>query len=199
MTNQSYHHGDLKAELIRKGLKLLDQEGYEAFSLRKVAKECNVSQTAPYRHFKNKEELVAAIAKEAFLAFDESLKKAVEQHPDNPKRQIREMGFAYIHFFVENPEYFRLLFLSDIKQEINEYYCNQKDYISTGHPFQTFIRTIERYVEATPESAMSKEELMLFCWGLVHGISMLLTNHEVPIEGDYQALVRRIIDSEKFL
>lgn len=54
MHNQNYHHGDLKAALIKEGLKILDREGYQGLSLRKMAKACNVSQTAPYRHFKNK-------------------------------------------------------------------------------------------------------------------------------------------------
>ena len=52
MPAQTYHHGDLKTQLIREGLKLLDAEGYQGFTLRKVAKLCGVSQTAPYRHFK---------------------------------------------------------------------------------------------------------------------------------------------------
>ena len=51
MPQQPYHHGDLKAQLIEQGLKLLDAQGYERFSLREAAKRCGVSQTAPYRHF----------------------------------------------------------------------------------------------------------------------------------------------------
>ncbi|MBH1940419.1 TetR/AcrR family transcriptional regulator [Mobilitalea sibirica] len=201
MPNKSYHHGDLKAELIRTGLKLLDQEGYEAFSLRKVAKACNVSQTAPYRHFKNKDELIIAIAMEAMGAFNECLQKAVDQHPDNPKKQLTEMGIAYIHFFVENPEYLRLLFLSDMRYKMNEYFCAHPEYFQNDHPFQTFFQTIERYKAAVPSSnqSLGKAELMLFSWGLVHGISILIANKEIPLEGDYLSMVRKIVESEKFL
>ncbi len=193
MTNQSYHHGDLKAELIRTGLKLLDQEGYEGFSLRKVAKACNVSQTAPYRHFKDKDELIAAITLEALRAFNESLKQAVEQYPDDPKQQLAEMGVAYIRFFSENPEYLRLLFLSNMESKMNAMFNCTPGAITNEYPFQTFSMAIERFIEAYPHQLMSKEELLVYCWGLVHGISVLIANKDIPHQEDYQSLVRNII------
>lgn len=195
MPNQSYHHGDLKADLIRTGLKLLDQEGFEGFSLRKVAKACNVSQTAPYRHFKNKEELITAITVEALRAFNDALELAVNLHPDNPKQQLTELGVAYIKFFVENPEYLRLLFLSDIKEKMKAYYQCDPCYCDGKDPFQTFYETLLRYTEAYPEQNMKQNELMLYSWGLVHGIAILIASKEVPLEGDYLTLARNIIEN----
>ena len=115
MEKQSYHHGDLKAELISTGIRLLSEEGYEAFSLRRVAKACGVSQAAPYRHFKDKDALVMAIMAQALEAFNDSLTAAVDKHPDDPRSQIKEMGMAYIRFFAEHPDYLRVMFLSDIR------------------------------------------------------------------------------------
>ncbi|MDR3588014.1 MAG: TetR/AcrR family transcriptional regulator [Desulfosporosinus sp.] len=199
MQNQSYHHGDLKAELIRMGLKLLDQEGYERFSLRKVAKACNVSQTAPYRHFKDKDQLIAAIAAEATKEFDQSLKQALEKFPDDPKKQLKEMGIAYVNFFVHNPEYLRLLFLSDIKSKMKIDPCLSENHFLDGHPFHTFFNAVKRYKNNSPNETMGEKELMLYCWGLVHGISVLIANRDIPFEGDYAKLVSSIMDSEKFL
>ena len=192
MSHQSYHHGDLKAELIRAGLKLLDQEGYEGFSLRKVAKACNVSQTAPYRHFKNKEELITAITVEALRAFNDVLEQAININPDNPKKQLTEMGVAYIKFFVENPEYLRLLFLSNIKDKMTAYYECDRSFCDGKDPFQTFYDTLMRYATAYPEHNMN--ELLLYSWGLVHGIAILVANKDVPPEGDYLTLSRNIIE-----
>lgn len=198
MSSQGYHHGDLKTELIKTGLKILDQEGYEGFSLRKVAKACNVSQTAPYRHFKDKDEMVAAIAAEAMRAFDESLQKAVGEYPQDPKKQLNQMGIAYINFFVKNPEYLRLLFLSNLRQKINMAYCDSENHFIAGHPFQTFYSAVERYKNASPNQTMETKELLLYCWGLVHGITVLIVNNEIPFEDDYLTLVSRIFDMEKF-
>lgn len=195
MPNQSYHHGDLKAELIRTGLKLLDQEGYEGFSLRKVAKACNVSQTAPYRHYKNKEELIAAITVEAMRAFNEVLEEAVLKHPDDPRKQLTEMGVVYVKFFVENPEYLRLLFLSDIKDKMSLFYQCNRDASIRQDPFRTFYDTIARFISSNPGKPINQSELLLYSWGLVHGIAILVANKDVPLDGDYLELTRNIIEN----
>ncbi len=195
MPNQSYHHGDLKAALIRTGLQLLDQEGYEGFSLRKVAKACNVSQTAPYRHFKDKEDLIAAITVEALRAFNDALEQAVKLHPDDPKKQLTEMGVAYIKFFVENPEHLRLLFLNNFKDKMQLLYHCDQDVPDEKDPFQTFYDTLVRYVGAYPEQNINRSELLLYSWGLVHGIAILIANKNIPMDGDYLSLSRSIIEN----
>ncbi len=200
VTKEHYHHGDLKLELIRKGLTLLSQEGYAAFSLRKVAAACGVSQTAPYRHFKDKDELVRAILDEAMLAFNASLEAAVAMHPDNPRSQIKQMGMAYIRFFAENPEYMNLLFLTDVKLAGTEAFpCEDDDRMQQGHAFATLYGAAGRYCAAYPEKGWNVQELTLFCWGLVHGISVLLARGELPCAGGYEPMVRSIIWNESFL
>lgn len=196
MTND-YHHENLKAELIAKGLKLLDEEGYENFSLRKVAKACNVSHTAPYRHFKSKDELILAIALEALYKFNLALQEAVDRYPDDPKSQIKEMGFCYVKFFVENPEYLRLLFLSDLGKKITS---EQYEILKKGEqPFMTFYQAIERYRLQNQEGASGPlgissdpDALALSCWGLVHGIAILIAKKDFVYEGDYLELVKKI-------
>ena len=200
MTRQNYHHGDLKSDLIRKGLTLLSQEGYEAFSLRKVAAACGVSQTAPYRHFKDKDELIQAILDQAMSAFNESLEAAVHQYPDDPRSQLKEMGMAYIRFFADNPEYMRLLFLSDMKLTGTEAFpCGEDAHMQPGHAFATLFGAVHRYCEAYPDRGWDEQQLTLYCWGLVHGISVLLARGEFPCVGGYEPLVRSIIWNEHFL
>ncbi len=192
MTEKSYHHGDLKAELIREGLIILDREGYEGLSLRKVAKACGVSQTAPYRHFKDKNELVEAIKTEALRAFNQHLEQAVAGHPDNPTKQMSAMGMAYVQFFVENPEYLRLLFLSNYQNKESGHGSGQSRSIAEENPFHTYQDTVLRYYNANP--IIGLEEMKLYSWGLVHGISILLANHEIQLEGDYHDIIRNIFE-----
>lgn len=207
MPSQNYHHENLKSELIREGLLLLDKEGYEGFSLRKVARACNVSQTAPYRHFKNKDELITAIMVEAMEAFNHSLEEAILKYPDDPKKQLKEMGVSYIRFFSENPEYLHLLFLSDIfnklstaNKGVDEEICSKKSHYKSGHPFATFYKAVEKYASASSNNLMEQDELMLYCWGLVHGISILISNKKnLPFQGNYLELVEKIIWNKKFL
>ncbi len=198
MAKDNYHHGDLKTELIKKGLNILNEEGFDAFSLRKVAKACNVSQTAPYRHYKDKEELITAITLTALQAFNESLEQAVANQVTDPKRQLRDLGIAYVRFFVENPEYLKLLFLSDLKlgmAETGKKHCEDKQ----GHPFDVLVQTVRRYKAHYAEEKRSEEELLMYCWGLVHGIAVLIVNNEIPFKSDYMQLAKAIIESERFL
>lgn len=198
MSDKSYHHGDLRAELIRKGLTILDQLGYEKFSIRKVARECNVSQTALYRHFKDKDELVRAIAFESMKQFNNTLEQAVQKHPDDPKLQLKEMGIAYISFFVNNPEHLRLLFLSNIKYLVEHDLCQPEVHFMEGHPFYTLYKTVELYKATSPTESLDQVELLLYCWGLVHGLSVLITANELPFVADYLKLINNIFDSNKF-
>lgn len=199
MTEKKYHHGDLKLALIEAGIRILDSERYEAFSLRKVAKECGVSQTAPYRHFKDKDDLIHAIIMHVMQQFNLSLEQAVLKHPDNPKAQLSEMGMAYIRFFVENPEYLRLIFLN----KKPDAYQNSGDCpgyeIPEGHPFATFFSTLQRYSEQAEHSGMDKDQLMLYSWGLVHGIAILIVNKEIPYRNDYLQVAEKLMWNSKFL
>ncbi|AGK95311.1 TetR/AcrR family transcriptional regulator [Clostridium pasteurianum] len=197
MDKISYHHDNLKNDLIEKGLELLNEEGYKNFSLRKVAKSCGVSHTAPYRHFKNKDELIVAITLEALQKFNDSLKVAVKKYPDDIKSQIKEMGFLYVKFFVENPEYLQLLFLSDILKFINK---NNILPNHSNHPFLTFFNAIEAFSLEQKNTSTNinfdKNAYALECWGKVHGLAILIARKEYPYEGNYLELVRKIIWNE---
>lgn len=207
MSNKSYHHENLKSELIRQGLMLLDREGYNNFSLRKVAKACNVSQTAPYRHFKNKDDLILAIIIEATQAFNKSLEEAVVNYPDDPAKQLKEMGISYISFFSKNPEYLRLIFSSDIFNKIHlstdgkeKQSVGLENYLKSGHPFATFYKAVINYASTASNSSLDQDELILYCWGLVHGISVLLSNkHAYPLKSDYMEIAKKIIHNDQFL
>ncbi|MFH1880804.1 MAG: TetR/AcrR family transcriptional regulator [Bacillota bacterium] len=184
MPENNYHHGDLKAQLIGQGLKLLDAEGYERFTLRKVAKLCGVSQTAPYRHFHSKDELIGAITQKALDAFGQKLNDAVQLHPGSPLEQLKEMGVAYVRFFAENPEYLRLLFLSDIRLR-TRFAAQEKEHCQHS-TFQVLFDVTAQYAKDHPEKTLSHDELILYSWGLVHGISTLIASGE--LKGDDETL-----------
>ncbi|SHI59388.1 transcriptional regulator, TetR family [Clostridium cavendishii DSM 21758] len=85
MIKDKYHHGDLNQKLIENGLLLLNKEGVDGFSLRKVASMCGVSHNAPYKHFKDKEELIDEIIKEVWKSFYLALAEVRDLYSDNPK------------------------------------------------------------------------------------------------------------------
>lgn len=191
MPKQSYHHEDLKTELIEKGLLILNKEGFEGFSLRKVAQACGVSQTAPYRHFKDKDSLIAAISIKAISEFNMSLESA-ETFEGSPSEQLHEMGISYVHFFVRNPEYLKLLFFSNIQDYAGKDVCVDISR-TAGDPFSTFQNAVRRYKESAPNETRSIEELTLYCWALVHGIAVLIVSGQMPCEGDCLEIADSVI------
>src|SRR5215217_151305 len=96
----TYHHGNLRPALLRAADKILEKEGVAALSLREAARQAGVSHNAPYRHFADRQSLLAALAAEGF----ELLAAAMRGHSG------KEMGEAYVRFALEHPQRFRLMF-----------------------------------------------------------------------------------------
>src|SRR5713101_5210209 len=93
-----YHHGDLRYALIQAGLELLSEGGAAALELRKVARRAGVSHAAPYRHFADKQTLVAAINEEGFRRLAERIRSTLREAPDDPFEQLQAIARAYVQF-----------------------------------------------------------------------------------------------------
>jgi AcrR family transcriptional regulator len=97
-----YHHGDLSRGLVEAGRRILEAEGPDALSLRAVAREAGVSPAAPYHHFKDKGELLDAIAAEGWHELGEALAKGRAKAPD-ARSALTEIGVFYVCFARDNP------------------------------------------------------------------------------------------------
>ena len=96
----TYHHGDLRAAVLAAAWKMVEKEGIVGLSVREAARRAGVSHSAPYRHFADREALLAALVAEGF----EQLRSALEN------RAGRELGEAYVAFALEHAQRFRLMF-----------------------------------------------------------------------------------------
>lgn len=189
MNKEHYHHGDLKKEIIQRGMQLLNEVGYEGFSLRKVASMCGVSHAAPYKHFKNKDELIAAIVQEVSESFKAALEKAVLMYPDNPENQIIELGKCYVRFMIENPDYMRFIFINPNKKSMNMLHESP----DSTDPYQVFKNSALRYLEWLKANPKNQAIDILAMWSLVHGYSMLLVNNNLDIPDNYLEITDKML------
>lgn len=178
MTDQ-YHHGDLKADLIQKGVHLLAKEGYEGFSLRKLAVLCNVSHAAPYKHFKSKEELIYAISENISVEFSDALRGSLERHAGDAKKQIVEVCKQYIRFLTENPDYFRFVFMVDHGRPIDLSTLN----IKSSNPLFIALQAAKDYFDPAGDRGYLQQFLTV--WSMIHGYTLLLVNHTIKMEDDF--------------
>ena len=191
MDKDKYHHGSLKNALIEKGLVLLNSGGAEAFSIRKVADMCGVSHAAPYRHFKNKAELIEAITMSVSKEFMEAVEKALAQNEGDYRKQIEILGCVYVKFMVENPEHFKFIFLTNHNNPIILY--NGTFIQEQRWPVNLFKKLFTGYLESAGRGGADWSAQALVFWSLVHGLSVMLINNTVSPEGNYLDLVSAIL------
>jgi AcrR family transcriptional regulator len=173
----AYQHGDLRHALIQAGLKLLAEGGLPALSLRGAAQLAGVSHAAPYRHFKDKDALVAAIAEEGFRLLTRHMKEELEGCGDEDVLvRLRAAAIGYVSFAVENPGYFRVTFggafgepgtYRALEDAGAEAYGVLRDIVSAG-------------IASGRLRAGDPDQLSLAAWSLVHGLGMLIIDGNVP-------------------
>ena len=185
MKSDTYHHGNLKEELIEKGLSYIDQYGLEALSMRKLADSTGVSPTAPYAHFKNKEAFLTEVRSYVNDRFYSTLMKATEKCSD-PSRILLELGKSYVLFFYKNPLYYRFLFSIE-DMDIENY-----------PPFVLFKSTAEKVWKEefeNQDNASMRHTKIIVLWSLVHGLSSIV-NMKGAVDTDHlEAEVEQILDS----
>jgi AcrR family transcriptional regulator len=141
----TYHHGDLRAAVLRAAGKQLEKGGIAELSLREVARRAGVSHNAPYRHFPNRGELLATLGTQGFEMLAESVQG----------KSGREMAEGYVRFALANPQRFRLMFGHPQLRE-----AASASYASLEKAFEG------QGIDAGLAAAAA--------WSLVHGLSHLL-------------------------
>ncbi len=175
-TAKPYHHGDLREEILCAASRLLEQHNISSLSLRAVAKEVGVSHTAPYRHFKDKESLLAGIASLGFDRLAARLAEAVISNPGDPAAQLQESGHQYVKMALQNPQCTQLMFSGILP-------CDDT-YPELRLSGDAAIDGLKLMIEEGQNRGQFKqgdvEVLALAAWSGIHGLSMLLISGNLP-------------------
>lgn len=191
MEKENYHHGKLKEELIKNGLLLLNSEGVEKFSLRKVAKMCGVSHAAPYKHFKNKEEMLSEISYRVSQDFREYLEQLAVIH-SGPDGMIA-MGKAYVQYLLTNKEAYQFMFLGELKLSLkleNDEFIYEED-----SPFVPFYKAAYAHLEPMFQNQKQLNMVILNMLSQVHGLTSLIANGILEYNQNIDDLVEKMLTS----
>ncbi len=181
---KNYHHGDLKQELIRIGLEVLESGDYDSLSLRELAAKAGVSKTAPYRHFADKNALLGAITTQGFRLFTAELQEIRTQAGHGGWDVLDRMCRVYMNFAVRRPHLFHLMF-SSLGRSFDSPECAQEG-----------MRSLDelRLAIAAWKKNIQQEELealTIGVWGYIHGLTSLVLEGFIEREewegrlGDY--------------
>lgn len=164
-----YHHGNLRDALLKAATDAIKEVGVERLSMRAVSRTLGVSQSAPFRHFKDKNDLLAALASEGFQALarvQRQAKKGLQ-----PPATLMATGVAYVEFACDNPDLFKLMFGSQLEDHTKARYPAPCDEGETA--YGELHRTVQEGIDAGVFRDRPIEELAFAAWSMVHGLAYL--------------------------
>jgi AcrR family transcriptional regulator len=176
------HDGGLRRDLIAAALELVEASGTRGLSWREVARRADVSHSAPYRHFANKEELLAAVAEQGFCSLTTRMIEQMAGAEGDVSKRLEAMAIAYVEFAAENPAHFRVMFGRDVP-DINKHSALREAYDVTNGLFRTGVAQV---LEATGKIGMKvdADHFTLMAWSLVHGLASLTVDGRVGDVGE---------------
>ena len=118
--SRGYHHGNLKEALIQAALDLIAAKGPSGFTFAEAARSAGVSPAAPYRHFRDRDELIANVARRGFELFEAALKAAWQDGRPDPSTAFERLGRAYLDFARTEPAYYSAMFEAGIPLEASQ-------------------------------------------------------------------------------
>ena len=180
-SESTYHHGSLRDALIAAGMTALEGSSGLDLSLRELARTVGVSPTAVYRHFPNKDALLAALAREGLEMLGAAQRKGYDAAGGGTAGFV-ETGRAYVRFALAHPALFRLVF------------AHGEPVPDKSDPASELLH--DATVELTGSDGPEAQRLALQAWSLGHGIAMLMLDKRIPAD---DALIDRLICSGSFL
>ncbi|SRR6266498_3898965 len=186
-----YHHGKLPKALVAAAVKLVESGGVGALTLRGAARKAGVSQAAPYRHFTDKQALLAAVAEEGFRSLTEAMRQATAPHEGDPLGRFHALGRAYVDFAMAHPAHYRIMF-GQAAADRSAYPLLKAAAQETFGLLVAAIQDCQRAGVVRPGDA---EELALAAWSASHGLSSLAVDGQLSVMGERsrEALIQAVM------
>lgn len=190
----SYHHGELKRALVDAAVALVAADGTpEAFTLRGAARLAGVSAAAPYRHFSDKQALLAAVAEDGFGLMCERMGGVEAAHGDDPVARFAALGVEYVRFAIDQPAHFRVMFSARL--------VDKSPYPTlrglARRAFDYLLRAIGDSQAAGRVRIDDAEAVALTAWAAVHGLAVLCVDGQVDLivgSGDSDSVLERVAE-----
>ena len=183
---RGYHHGNLKEALLQAALDLIAQKGPAGFTFADAARSAGVSPAAPYRHFRDRDELLSSIAQRGFEQFEIVLTKAWDDGRPDTVSAFERVGRAYLAFARDEPAFYSAMFESGVPVDANPMLS-----AASERAFNIIRAAAERLAALTPPGVARPPALMmaLHIWAMSHGVASLFgrgdaARRKLPMSAD---------------
>ncbi|MGG6897915.1 TetR/AcrR family transcriptional regulator [Rhizobium sp. BR 315] len=173
---KTYHHGDLRRQLIAAAEQVIVERGVDGFTLREAARRVGVSPAAPSHHFKDAKGLLTEVALLGFRDFGEALAAADKRGGQDPMRRLNEQGIAYVQFALKFPARFQLMFRVDKHDHTNA------EFVRVSQEAYCILENAIRAATGTPADrplGPDGQGLLVAVWSMVHGYCHLAFGGEL--------------------
>lgn len=166
---RGYHHGNLREALVRAALDLIREKGPFGFTFADAARSAGVSSAAPYRHFRDRDALVADVARRGFELFAEALDRAWNDGKPDPFHGLDAIGRAYLTFARDQPAYYSAMFEAGVALDQD---LELRD--AADRAIVPLRKAVEVLCAQLPAATRPPVGMMsLHIWSLAHGIASL--------------------------
>jgi AcrR family transcriptional regulator len=167
--SRGYHHGNLKEALVRAALELIAEKGPGGFTFADAARWAGVSPAAPYRHYRDRDALLADVAKRGFAEFAAALTKAWDDGKPDLMAAFDRLGKAYLAFARAEPAYYSAMFEAGVPVDADPELREASD-----RAFNVLRGAAERLVATMPAKGRPPALMVaLQIWSMTHGIASL--------------------------
>lgn len=166
---RGYHHGNLREALIRAALELIAAKGPAGFTFAEAARYAGVSPAAPYRHFRDRDELMASVALRGFELFEAALARAWDEGRPDAFVALERLGNAYLDFARSEPAFFAAMFEAGVPAASHPALREAGD-----RAFGVMRAAAERACAGMPATGRPPALMVaLHVWSMTHGIASL--------------------------
>jgi len=173
--SRNYHHGDLRNALIVAAAQLIEEAGCPDFSISDAARRAGVSAAAPYRHFKDRDDLLDAVSQLCFIGLADSVLRTRDQHDMGSRECIIALGLAYIKYVADRPAFYQLMW-------------NEQQHMPGDDPeainrpgFTIFLEAVQAWCNRQHFADVDALDLAVKMWALAHGLAVLNINGKLAV------------------
>ncbi len=200
MEATGYHHGDLRNSLVSIGTELLNSKGVSSISLREIARTIGVGHNAPYRHFRNKQELLEAIAEAGYRQLTAKHTRLELEFAHDPETQLFESAMHVIGMAADRPNQFELMFGGYLRPED----CGAEIKQAADESVQSLMRIIRNGQRQGAFIPGDPAKLALSCMSMIQGLAMMVASGKLrprmqgasqkqPPRGEHSNLLRGMV------